>query len=83
MDNQSIAYLIVYAFVIGFGILLLFILRGVVQWWLGTAEIISLLKEQNDLLKQRTATTPPAVQSAQSQTRPNPLTGSTARRPEA
>lgn len=54
MDSQSIAYLIVYAVVIGFGILLLVILRGVVQWWLGTSEIIRLLEEQNKILSERT-----------------------------
>lgn len=54
MDSQSIAYLIVYAVIIGFGILLLVILRGVVQWWLGTSEIIRLLEEQNKLLSERT-----------------------------
>ena len=82
MDSQSIAYLIVYAVAIGFGILLLAILRGVVQWWFGVSDIIRLLEKQNGLLDEQNKllsaqsrnVSKPTITRTETENRPNPLT---------
>lgn len=61
MDTQSIAYMIVYAVIIGVGILLLIIFRGFIQWLLGISDIIRLLEEQNKLLSERRNVSKPVI----------------------
>ena len=51
MDSQAIATLVVWAVVIGAGLLGLVIFRGFLQWLLGISDLIRLQEEGNALLK--------------------------------